>query len=233
MREPPVLRQSWQHLAFLHWEVAPDVLAPQVPRDLEIDTFEGRAFVTVVPFTIEGLLSFHEINVRTYVHRGGRDPGVWFFSLDAASRLAVAGARVAYKLPYFFARIAMQVGEGGAVTYRARRLGRPARAPRGAEPPRFACTYAPAGPAAEARPGTLEAFLVERYLLYAGDSRRLRTARVHHPPYPLQPATVTDLDQTLTLEAGLPPSTTPPLCHYASRVDVRIDLPHRAHPLAP
>jgi uncharacterized protein YqjF (DUF2071 family) len=115
-----------------------------------------------------------------------------------------------------------------------RRVGRPAQAPRGADPPRFACTYAPTGPVAPARPGTLEAFLVERYGHYAWDGRRLRTARVHHVPYPLQPASVSNLDQTLTTAAGLPPlAAGPTLAHYAARVDVRIDAPHRARPLAP
>jgi hypothetical protein len=242
MREPTgapaVMRQVWSHLAFLHWPVEPAAVAPLLPRGLEVDLFEGRAYVGVVPFTIGGLLRFHEINVRTYVHRGGRDPGVWFFSLDAASRLAVAGARLAYKLPYFFAQIEMAVvapteAGGLVIDYRARRVGRATRSPRGAAPPRFACRYAASGPAAPARPSTLEMFLVERYLLYAWDGRRLRTARVEHVPYALAPASATDLDQTLTVEAGLPPLDGPPLAHYVATVDVRIHAPHRLPPLAP
>lgn len=237
MRDPPpgrtLLRQSWHHLGFLHWPVDPDLVAPVLPAGLEVDTFQGHAYLGVVPFSITGLLSFHEINVRTYVHRGGREPGVWFFSLDAASRLAVAGARVTYRLPYYYAAIEMEV-RGPEVATRARRLGRPARAPRAAAPPHFACRYLPTGPVAPASPGTLEMFLAERYLLYSWDGRRLRSARVHHPPYPLQPATTTDLDQTLTADAGFPvPGGPPPLCHYAARVDVAIHAPHLVRPLAP
>src|SRR5262249_29684602 len=110
MRERPtgvaVMRQVWRHLGFLHWKVEAEAVARLLPPGLEVDRFEDEAWVGVVPFTIPSTRPpfappFHEVNVRTYVHRAGRDPGVWFFSLDAASRLAVAGARIAYRLPYF------------------------------------------------------------------------------------------------------------------------------------
>jgi len=241
LREPPpgwpVMRQEWRHLGFLHWAVDPEVVAPTLPAGLDLDTFDGRAFVGVIPFTISGLPSFHEINVRTYVHRRGRDPGVWFYSLDAASRIAVAGARLVYKLPYYYAGIDMRVRAGGGpdpvVDYRVTRVGRAARAPRTSPTATFTATYAPTGPIAPARPGTLELFLTERYLLYAWDGRRLRAARVHHAPYPLQPASVSGLVQTLTNDAGLPLVDAEPIAHYASAVDVRIYAPHLVRPLAP
>src|SRR5436190_4592983 len=111
-----VMHQNWHHLLFLHWEIPPEKLQALVPAGLEIDTFEGKAYVGLIPFTITGvrailapalpwISSFHEVNVRTYVHRNGRDPGVWFFSLDASSAIAVAAARATYKLPYFNALI--------------------------------------------------------------------------------------------------------------------------------
>ena len=123
MRDRPagraVMRQVWEQLGFLHWPVDAAALARLLPPGLDVDLFEGVAYVGIVPFTIPLTRAaafgariapaFHEINVRTYVHRGGRDPGVWFFSLDATSLLAVAGARVAYRLPYFAADIAMEV----------------------------------------------------------------------------------------------------------------------------
>jgi len=230
MRERPagrhVMRQIWAHLAFLHWPVDADAIARVLPPGLEVDLFDGAAYVGIVPFTIPltrtalfGLpmaSAFHEINLRTYVHRGGRDPGVWFFSLDATSRLAVAGARIAYKLPYFAADITMQVSADAAVDYDSRRRAAPAN---------FRTRYRPVGPVAEAAPGSLEFFLAERYLLYAWSGRALRTARVHHVPYPLQPATADDVAQTLTAAAGLPAHAcqgAPPLVHYAQGVDVRI-----------
>jgi len=228
----PVMRQVWRHLAFLHWPVDAGAVARLLPPGLEVDTYGGAAYVGIVPFTIPRtfpplLRRFHEVNVRTYVHRRGCDPGVWFFSLDAASRLAVAGARLAYHLPYFHAEIVMkvEVGPGGEwVAYAAR------RSARRAVPPRLACRYAPTGPVAPARPGTLELFLVERYLLYAWDGRRLRAARVAHAPYPLQTATAEDVAETLTTAAGLPRPDAPPLAHYAREVDVRIYAPHRLAP---
>ena len=121
-----VMRQIWRHLGFLHWPVARDAIARLLPPGLDVDAFDGAAYVGIVPFTIPltrtGRLgapmapAFHELNLRTYVHRGGRDPGVWFFSLDATSRLAVAGARLAYGLPYFHADITLEETGGGAST---------------------------------------------------------------------------------------------------------------------
>ncbi len=225
-----LMRQVWRHLGFLHWPIAGAAIAPLLPPGLEVDTFDGVAYLGVVPFTIPlsrtprlGLPvapAFHELNLRTYVHRDGRDAGVWFFSLDAASRLAVAGARLGYHLPYFPARISMELS-GPSIAYRSRRLTAGAAA-------EFSARYGPTGPAAPAAIGSLEFFLAERYLLYAWNGRRLSTARVHHAPYPLQPAAASDVRQSLTGAAGLPPIVTPPpLVHYAREVDVRIEGPRR------
>ena len=226
-----VMRQVWRHLGFLHWPIASAAIAPLLPPGLEVDTFDGVAYLGLVPFTIPlsrtprlGLPvapAFDELNLRTYVHRGGRDPGVWFFSLDAASRLAVAGARLGYHLPYFHARIALVISDGPSIFYSARRLGSGQTAD-------FSGRYGPTGPAAPAAVGSLEFFLAERYLLYAGNGRRLSSARVHHAPYPLQPAAAFDVRQSLTVAAGLPPfDDPPPLVHYAREVDVRIERPRR------
>jgi hypothetical protein len=238
--ERPVMHQRWRHLAFLHWTADPAALASLLPPGLELDLFEGAAYLGIVPFTIPrsrtarlGLPiapAFHEANLRTYVHRGGRDPGVWFFSLDAASRLAVAGARAAYHLPYFHARMSLEVaGDPAAptVTYASRRhAARP-----DAESAELRCRYRPTGPAAPAAPGSLDFFLAERYLLYAWDGRALRTARVHHAPYPLQPAAADEVHETLTRAAGLPPTSGPPaLAHYVRELDVRIFRPHLDKP---
>jgi hypothetical protein len=261
MRERPpgrrVMRQIWRHLGFLHWRVDPADVAPLLPPGLEVDTFEGAAYVGIVPFTIPltraGLLglpmapAFHEINLRTYVHQGGRGPGVWFWSLDATSRLAVMGARIGYGLPYFAADIAMAVGEGGAgdsIDYGCHRRGsKPDQIPspreagrrlgRGVRPAMFNARYGPTGPVAPAAPGSLEFFLAERYLLYARSRGGLRAARVHHAPYPLQPGAASAVEQTLTSVAGLPPRACagpPDLVHYARQVDVEIFGPHLDNP---
>ena len=241
--ERPVMREIWRHLSFLHWPVAAEMIAPMLPPGLEVDTFDGVAYVGLVPFTIPltrtafwpGLPlapAFHEINLRTYVHRGGRDPGVWFFSLDAASRLAVAGARAAYRLPYFHARIRMgEGGDAGEIDFEARRPRRSAVDAHDRSSTieaHFVCRYRPAGNIAAAALGTLEYFLAERYLLYAWTGKALRAARVFHRPYPLRPAVVRGLEQTLTTAAGLAiDRSAAPLAHYAREVDVRIYRPHR------
>jgi uncharacterized protein len=133
----PAMRMIWADLGFLHWTVPVAVLRPLVPEALEIDTFDGLAFVGLVPFTMRGvrprsfpalpwLSSFHEVNVRTYVHHLGRDPGVWFLSLDAANPIAVVVARTIWKLPYHFARMALE-RDGPAISYASyRRWPRPA-----------------------------------------------------------------------------------------------------------
>src|SRR4051794_11218971 len=106
-----IMRQNWRQLLFLHWEVAPEALRPLVPARLTIDTFEGHAYIGVIPFDVRGarprflppfpgLSRWHELNVRTYVHLDGREPGVWFFSLDASNLAAALAARAAYGLPY-------------------------------------------------------------------------------------------------------------------------------------
>jgi len=226
------MRQRWLRLGFLHWAVAPAMLAPLLPPGLQLDTWDGRAYVGIVPFTIRGsrpgflppvpgLANFHELNLRTYVHRQGRDPGVFFFSLDAASRFAVWGARLAYKLPYHLADITMS-GRPQGITFASRRRGSGAQAS-------FACRYWPTAPASAAAPGTLEFFLVERYLLHSWDGRALRTARVWHAPYPLAPARADELTEELASASRIIlPAYDQPLVHYASEVDVRIYRPSSA-----
>src|SRR5436305_268465 len=118
-----IMHQDWHHLLFLHWEIPAPELQAMVPPELSIDTFEGKAYVGLIPFTLRNvrpvltppipfLSRFHEVNVRTYVRLPGGDPGVWFFSLDTSSALAVAGARAFYKLPYFHARMDFRDTEG-------------------------------------------------------------------------------------------------------------------------
>ena len=243
-----VMRQRWERLLFLHWEVPAAALSPLLPPGLVLDTYEGRAFVGLVPFTMKGvrpvylpavpgLSNFHETNIRTYVHIAGRDPGVWFFSLDAANSFAVRLARAWFKLPYHFARMAMQDAPprpeeaaelgGAGVTevtdYRSERLWPPP------VPARLRVRYAPLGAPAAARPGTLEHFLAERYVLYAYKDQTLYQGRVHHTPYPLQSARVLDLEEDLIAAAGIPRAAAPPIAHYASSVSVEVFPLHRQH----
>jgi hypothetical protein len=225
------MAQTWHDLLFAHWPVPPAVLARLIPPGLALDTFDGAAWVGVVPFRMTGIRlrglpalpgggALPEINVRTYVTAGGK-PGVWFFSLDAGSALAVAAARRWFHLPYYRARFSIE-REGDHVRYTCRRTHG------GAPPAEFTARYGPAGDVTPARPGTLDHWLTERYCLYAAGTRgRLSRGEIHHAPWPLQPAAATIERNTMATAAGieLPPSA--PRLHFARRLDVRIWPPRR------
>ena len=213
------LGMTWEDLLFAHWRAPLDVVREHVPAGLDLDTHDGSAWVGITPFRLTALRargtlpvppisSFLELNVRTYVSAGGQKPGIWFFSLDAASRVAVEAARRLYSLPYFHARMSA-TRRGDWIDYDCARLTEPGRV--------FSGRYRAHGPVARARPGTLEWFLAERYCLYAIDRRgRLGRAEIHHDLWPLQPAEA---------EIGLT-SISPiqvegePLCHFSRSQDV-------------
>ncbi len=212
--------QNWRVLAFLHWEVDAEVLSAHLPAGLTLDTFEGRAFLGIVPFAMEAVrpswspvgFDFLETNVRTYVHRDGRDPAVFFFSLEAASWLAVKAARVGWALPYHHARMELaQIDD--RVAYSSIRRSNGAMIQVEWE------IGAARGPSV---PGTLEHFLLERYLLYSVKAGKLLKGQVHHSPYPVHSARVLSCEQSLLCAAGLPGTGPPDLVHYSPGVDVEV-----------
>ncbi len=231
-RRPWAVGMVWRDLLFAHWPLPAASVRPLVPPVLELDTFDGAAWVGIVPFRMDGfalrgavrppgVAAFLELNVRTYVTYRGR-PGVFFFSLDADSPLAVAGARAIFRLPYFRARMAAETGPGGVAfssTRTDRRIG----------PGALDARYRAIGPPRLAVPGDLAHFLTERYCLYAvpGHERVLRTD-VHHRPWPLRPAEA-EFDANGVADAhgiALPPDR--PVLHLAERLDVVGWLPERA-----
>lgn len=231
-RRPPGLPagyQEWRRLLFLHWPVPVAALRPLVPAHLSLDLYEGTAYVGLVPFWVQAArplgvprafgLAFLETNVRTYVHVDGRDPGVYFFSLDAASVLAVIGARLTLGLPYFLARGRERRADDRIDYALQRRTG--AR-------PLCHVRYEVGEPLGPATPGTLEHFLIERYLLHVQRGPTRWTVQVHHRPYPLRRARLLLLQDELVSAAGIPPPVGLPLVHYAAGVDVAI-FPPRVH----
>lgn len=226
-RDPWVLKQAWNDLLFAHWPTARDRLRELVPGFLELDTFENEAWVSVAPFKLTDLRprgvpalpwisSFDEINVRTYVVHNGV-PGVYFFSLDANSVTAVAGASSLFHLPYFLADIRME-SDRGTIFYRSQRSSGEAS---------FEAEYAPAGPLFEPQPGTLEFFLTERYCLYAQDSAaNAYRVEIHHRPWQLHAAEAQVQINTMTDAAGIRLPARAPLLHYARRQDVLTWAPH-------
>ncbi|HMO56500.1 MAG TPA: DUF2071 domain-containing protein [Roseiflexaceae bacterium] len=219
---------EWHELLFMHWRVAPAQLQPLLPPGLLLDTYDGSAWIAIVPFRmagvrlrglppLPGLAAFPELNVRTYVRIGDR-PGVWFFSLDAANRVAVEAARLAFHLNYIYARMACDTASD-TVLYRSRRVGTRAGA--------FRAHYRPTGAVTWADTGSLEHWLTERYCLYAADRRGvIRRGEIHHAPWPLQPAEALIEINSMTAPLGLTLQGAP-LLHYAQRLDVVAWLPER------
>jgi hypothetical protein len=218
--------QSWRDLLWLHWSWEPAALQERLPAGLHVDTHDGRAWVGLVPFRMTGvrfrglpalpvLSSFAEMNVRTCVHDERGTPGVWFFSLDAESALAVRVARRLYRLPYHHARMDLRWDVDGFLEYGSRRRDRAA--------PAAWFRYRGAGPRRRAEPGTIEFFLVERYVLFAAHRGRLYHGRVHHDPYELQPAECTQWsDSPLALTGLDPPRRQPDSALFSAGVDVRV-----------
>jgi uncharacterized protein YqjF (DUF2071 family) len=225
-RAPWLMAQTWEDLLFAHWPIDPERLRPLLPDRIPLDVREGSAWVGVTPFRVgalrlrgtphvPGVTAFPELNVRTYTTIDGK-PGIWFMSLDAASGLAVAGARRAYRLPYFQAQMEVH-NDSGWVSYRSRRVSADG------EPAEFVGRYRPTGEAKPPAPGSLEHWLTERYCLYALDEQgALLRAEIHHPPWPLQAAEARLDLNTMAAPYRIALDPDPPLLHFARRQDVVI-----------
>ncbi len=218
---PPVLRQSWSKLLFAHWPVDAGVLRPLIPDCLEMDLFEGTAYLGVVPFAMRkvhprftpdmGWLSnFLELNIRTYVKKDGI-PGVYFFSLDCNNPVAVTVARTTYHLPYFNARMTMDE-QDSLIKYESKRLNCDAV---------FQANYKSAGAVLKLSPASLDRFLTERYCLYTTDRRgRCFRGVIHHLMWQLQPAEAEIITDTLSsTQLGFQLPDTKPLLHYSEYID--------------
>jgi uncharacterized protein YqjF (DUF2071 family) len=225
------MAQSWHDLLFAHWPVDAAILRPLLPPQLQIDTFEGHAWLAVVPFRMTDvrlrgapampwLSAFPELNVRTYVACGGK-PGVWFFSLDAGNSLAVAIARAWFHLPYFRARMSCAEREGW-IHYQSERTHR--GAPAGLLKGRYRSVNEVFSP----HRGTLEYFLTERYCLYAIDGHgQIIRGQIHHQPWRLQLAEAEFTGNAMAEAAGVVLPARKPLLHFAKRQDVVVWWPER------
>lgn len=200
----------WDNLLFLHWPVDPAALRPLIPAELELDLFNDRAWIALVPFRMEqtrfrgypplpGLSSFYECNVRTYVRAGdarGNDvPGVWFFSLDAERLLPVLGGKWLWSLNYIHSAFTVERDTDGTTDYRLARRARRSET--------SSVLWAPGEALPRSEPGTLEHFLTERYWLFTLRRGRVLGGRIEHEPWPLRSATVSRLDDTLVRAAGV------------------------------
>jgi uncharacterized protein YqjF (DUF2071 family) len=226
------MRQTWYNLLFAHWPIAPEAMRALIPPQLHLDTFDGMAWIGVVPFgmtnvaprgvpKVPGLSTFLELNVRTYVKTPAPSnadavvtkPGVYFFSLDAANALAVMGARIAFKLPYYNASMKM-AEHGERISYSSHRTHRDA------PPADFVGSYGPVGEVYHSQLGSLDHWLTERYCLYTTSGDTLYRAEIHHVPWPLQPAAAEITVNTMAAAAGIALPPQPPLLHFAKRMDM-------------
>ncbi|HYH87420.1 MAG TPA: DUF2071 domain-containing protein [Pyrinomonadaceae bacterium] len=221
----PLMRQWWGKLLFMHWPIAPGLLRSLVPPHLSIDTYDGQAWIGVVPFTmwgvrpyftppVPGLNSFHELNVRTYVHYDGV-PGVLFLSMDINSPVAKWGGRQFYFLPYYDAEMSLRQ-DGQRIFYGSRRTSSDT------PPAVFDAEWSFGEPLPQTEPDSLDFFLTERYCLYTAHEQQLYRCRIHHEPWPLRRAELAAHHSTLLEALGLPAPAGEPLLHYAEEIKVDI-----------
>ncbi len=221
----PAMHHSWRHLTFLHWPVPAEQLQRLLPPGLTVDTYEGVAYVSLVAFTmrdmrlswspaVPGLSASHETNVRTYVVDANGVPGVWFFSLDAANPAIVRIARAWYHLPYTRASMSVETSERSA-TYECVRSSQDPTCMS-----RVESVFS--GEPLATTPGSLEFFLVERYVLFASWRGRLYTARVWHVPYPICAAECLFVSENLVKAAHIERPDVPPIVHFCPGVDVEV-----------
>lgn len=224
-KHPWIMRMTWSELLFAHWPVEPKVLASLLPKGLTLDTRDGKAWIGVVPFemsnvaprccpSIPKLSRFLELNVRTYATFDGK-PGVWFFSLDAANRIAVRTARATFNLPYMEANMSLKKDDSEAIDYRSERTHR------GEPPAMFDASYRAIGGTFHAQLGTLEHWLTARYCLYSADRKgRLYRGEIDHDPWTLAPASWTKRQNTMCDPWGIEVIDLPHLL-FAQPVEVR------------
>lgn len=215
---------NWHDLLFMHWRVDPDLLRQMIPQPLEIDTFDGSAWIGIVPFRMTDVAprfvpgiplisSFPELNVRTYVSINGK-PGVWFFCLEATNPIAVRLARKLFHLPYMDARINLknssQRNTGKWISYQS------TRTHRGELPATLDVDYRPIGDAFLADPGSIEEFLTSRYCLYSANSKNeIFRGEINHRPWEIREAQAVLKENTMTDWLGIELPSEPPLLHFS------------------
>jgi uncharacterized protein YqjF (DUF2071 family) len=211
----PVMYEKWHDLLFLHWEYDSQTIQRMLPKGLHVDTFDDKAYLGVAPFfmravrprlfpSIPGVSDFLELNVRTYVYDSNGTPGVWFYSLDANHYLAVKAARLFFNLPYFYANITAELNpDNKEISYSSYRYGTDPNL-------KTHFRYRSISDTSLAQPGTLEFFLIERYILFAYSNNTLYSGRVWHSPYQLTEVEVSDLEENVLCLDGFSSPSRPP-----------------------
>lgn len=221
----PIMEQQWRNLLFLHWEYDSESIQKTLPKGLSVDKFNGKAYVGITPFwvskfnlkmlpTIPGFSHFLEINLRTYVYDETGTPGVWFYSLDANHYLAVQAAKLFYYLPYQYAQIYSFINQEQQIEFSSHREGSQAI---------LNYRYQGLGPYQVAEVGSLEFFLIERYILFSTKGKDLFSGRVYHSPYTFCYPQVWDWDARLFELNGIAkPQRPPDHMLFSPGVDVEV-----------
>lgn len=208
---------------FVHWPIDPDDLRPHVPEQLTLETHDGRAWVSVLPFVLTnaGLrgtprfarAAFAELNVRTYVtHRD--DPGLFFFSIDVGNPWIAETIGRTTRLPVYAAQVQVSSDEDRVAFSSERRRSAPGN------PARFVATYRSDGDVFTAEPGTLAHWLTARRRFYAPVGNGVLAGEVAHEPWPLQPADVTVRENTMFAANELPSPADEPVVHYCDQLSM-------------
>ncbi|HLH32219.1 MAG TPA: DUF2071 domain-containing protein [Terriglobia bacterium] len=217
----PVMLQRWHEISFFHWSCDPVFLQSRLPAGLRLDTFDGKAWISLTPFLLVGLrppflpqalgMSFPEMNLRTYVI-GSEGPAIWFFSLDAAMFTAVVGARATYGLPYFWANMQVDIGavENRYFSHRGGRA---------------SARICIAKEEKIQQQSDLDIFLTARLRLYSTYGGRLITAPVEHPPWELNRVRVLDFEENVRRTMGVEFASNDFLAHHSHGVDTKIGRP--------
>lgn len=220
-----VMSQTWKELLFMHWEIKPDDIRPLIPKGMELDTFENKAWIAVVPFlmsnvkprytfSVPWISYFLELNVRTYVKIGDK-AGVYFLSLEASNPLAVRIARKLFYLPYMDANMRMEKGH----YYSSRTHKNQPKA-------EFEAIYQPVSEPFYSKKGSLEHWLTERYCLYSVDNHgNIYRGDIHHQQWSLQIGECEIIKNTMALSHGIKLPDTEPLLHYAKNLEVVVWYP--------
>ncbi|MBP3953276.1 YqjF family protein [Bacillus suaedae] len=229
-KEPWIMAQTWKHLLFAHYRVEKAVLRELVPKCFEIDTYDGQAWISIVPFEMSGIHLhglrelpaapvFEELNVRTYITFGGK-PGVYFFSLDANSALAVKFANITYGLPYLHAKM-RKIVKAETVEFFSERTD--ARAEKGI----FSSEYRPISEEFTSTSGSIDYWLTERYLLYVVKGKGIYEGNIHHCPWALQEAEAKFEINTVAESVGIPIEEKPDILTYSKKLDVLVWRPKK------
>ena len=216
------LVQQWRYLTFMHWEVSPKLLYPYLPKGIELDLFEGKGYIGLIPFLmkdvhprllfpVDGISNFPEFNIRTYVKVKNK-PGVFFLTLDAQSYITCLYAPYAYGLPYNYCK-------GNITVENKKYIWNSYRRKRGFELSGFSMIKSEA---IIPDKGSLEEFLFERYCLFSIRNKKICIGYTKHNPWSVHRAHAKLVTNNLTksFKLGIKNLLEPELVHISTGVYV-------------